>query len=285
MKNLNMSRRICIVLFISLFVAVSAFAEDLSNLDIKIPVFKSVTFYAVEAGEETVIPHGIANNEFFLESLRLTRLALETYDYGDYDASAGFAEEAIRFAEMSDEYVSTQLIAEAKRLLAWADENNIASRFPNNYNEGKDQYEAAVVYHSDEEWTDSIESSIRSIEIFSAFAGSQVVTRTASTTTTTSSSSTASGLPRQYTVRTWRVERDCLWNIAGYSWVYGDPWKWRELYEANKSKLPDPNNPDLIEPGMVLDIPSLQGEGRQGMWSPNTRETGERRTPIQRERP
>jgi nucleoid-associated protein YgaU len=40
------------------------------------------------------------------------------------------------------------------------------------------------------------------------------------------------------------------------------------LYEANKDKIPDPNNPHLIRPGTVLDIPSLHGEVRSGMWDP-----------------
>jgi hypothetical protein len=73
-------------------------------------------------------------------------------------------------------------------------------------------------------------------------------------------------LPAQYTVRTWQGERDCLWNIAGYSWVYGDSSKWRLLYDANKSKMPEAENPDLIEPGMVLDIPSIKDETRYGVW-------------------
>ena len=81
----------------------------------------------------------------------------------------------------------------------------------------------------------------------------------------------ASTLPAQYTVRTWANERDCLWNIAGYSWVYGDPRRWTDLYNANRARLPDPSNPDLILPGMVLDIPSIRGETRQGMWDPNRR--------------
>jgi nucleoid-associated protein YgaU len=76
-------------------------------------------------------------------------------------------------------------------------------------------------------------------------------------------------LPGQYTVRPWAVSKDCFWNIAGRSWVYGDPYKWRLLYNANKAKLPDPNNPNLIEPGIVLDIPSLQGETREGPWDAN----------------
>jgi HEPN domain-containing protein len=258
-----MSRKILFVLFVSLFFTVSAFAQyDLPELDIKIPFYKSVNYFAVtiDGEDDSTIPSSISQNEYYLRSLELTKLALETYEYGDYDASTGFAQEAIRYAELSDEYVSVQLIAEAKRLLAWADKNNIAARFPNNYREGKEQYENAVDAHANENWNESIDSAMKSIEIFAAFESGRPVTTTATTT--------ASGtLPRQYTVRTWRVERDCLWTIAGYPWVYGDPWKWRELYNANKDKMPEPANPDLIVPDMVLDIPSIKGETRQGMWS------------------
>jgi hypothetical protein len=237
-----MNRKISLLIIISLFFAVSVFALEEEN--------------------ESAIPDRISNNEFYLRSLELSKLALETYEYGDYDASAGFAQDAIHYAELSDEYVSVQLIAEAKRLLTWADNNNIAARFPNNYLEGKTQYENAVEANSNEDWNEAIECAISAIEIFGAFesTGRPPV---ASTTTATGT------LPMQYTVRTWRVEKDCLWTIAGYSWVYGDPFKWRELYNANKDKMPDPANPDLIEPGMVLTIPSLQGESRQGIWNPN----------------
>jgi len=256
-----MSRKITIALFVSLFFAVSAFAHDLPGPDMKIPVFKPVTYFAVAVGEdESAIPDGIANNKFYLESLKFNRLAMEMYDIGDYDASAGFAQDAIRYAELSDEYVSAQLIAEAKRLIAWADKNNIAARFPNNYNEGVNQYDIAVASYSNEEWNDSITASIKAIEIFAAFESGKPVATTIA--------SSRAGLAKQYTVRTWRVERDCLWTIAGYPWVYNDPWKWKVLYEANKDKMPEPGNPNLIEPGMVLDIPSIEGETRQGMWRP-----------------
>jgi len=76
-------------------------------------------------------------------------------------------------------------------------------------------------------------------------------------------------LPAKYTVRAWNVSHDCFWNIAGRPEVYGNPRQWRVLYNANKAKLPDPNNPNLIEPGIVLDIPSLKGEVRQGAWDKN----------------
>jgi hypothetical protein len=68
----------------------------------------------------------------------------------------------------------------------------------------------------------------------------------------------------QYRVEPWESSADCLWNIAGKPWVYSDPQKWPYLYRANSSKLPNPENPHLIRPNLVLDIPSINGEARQG---------------------
>jgi len=255
-----MNRKITLLLLISLVLTSQAvFAQQESvNFKLMLPLFYSVPYFGVTTGEESDIPEGILNNEFFVESLRLSKLAHDTYEIGDYDASAGFALEAIRFAELSDEFVSVQLIAEAKRLLDWADKNDIAKKYPIDYKEGKFHYENSVEFHSTEEWNEAISSATKAISIFAALETGRKITVTTNT----------KGLPKQYTVRTWQRERDCLWNIAGYSWVYGDPTKWRLLYNANKSKMPDANNPDLIEPGMVIDIPSIRGEAREGMWRP-----------------
>ena len=73
-------------------------------------------------------------------------------------------------------------------------------------------------------------------------------------------------LPAFYEVILNVNDRDCLWKIAGYDFVYGDPWKWTVLYEANKNTMPEPDNPDLIEPGQILKIPSLKGETRTGTY-------------------
>lgn len=210
--------------------------------------------------EEYIVPQSIRNNQFYRESVRLSKLAHDTYEYGDYEASAGFAEEAIYNAQLSDEFVSTRLLAEAKRLVDWAEFYNIAERNPNNVRLGKDHYENAVALHQEEEWNESSDFSIKAIEVLGVLragtgtASTRPTTTTSSKTTTTTESSSDDNR-RQYTVRTWAVERDCFWNIAGYDWIYGDPWQWRKLYEANKDKIPDPNNPDLVEPGTVLDIP------------------------------
>ena len=64
------------------------------------------------------------------------------------------------------------------------------------------------------------------------------------------SSSTAPGaMPAagSYTV----VKGDTLSRIAKQ--FYGDANKWRKIYDANKALIG--NNPDLIKPGQVLNIP------------------------------
>ena len=53
-------------------------------------------------------PVNLLNNEYFMESLRLTRLARQRYEAKDYAASAQFYAEALRYANLSEEYVRSQ---------------------------------------------------------------------------------------------------------------------------------------------------------------------------------
>ena len=55
------------------------------------------------------VPVNIRNNSFFIESLRYNNLARLAFDEGDYVASTEYSEEAIRFANLSDEYVLLRL--------------------------------------------------------------------------------------------------------------------------------------------------------------------------------
>ena len=271
MKHLQMNRISTIAVVITLLFTVSAFAEsETHELVTIIPEFESMAYFAATITAEDG-PLSIRNNEFYLESLRLAQLALETFEIGEYEASAGFAQEAILFAQLSDEYVAEQLINEAKRFMDWADANNIASRHPRDYTDSKNYYEISVNAQSNERWELASNAAINTIEILAALqSGTVPPPRQAETQPQQPPlPSGVSPLPAQYTVRTWATVRDCLWNIAGYSFVYGDPWRWRDLYEANRSKLPNPNNPDLIEPGTIIDIPSIRGEIREGMWDPN----------------
>ena len=39
--------------------------------------------------------------------------------------------------------------------------------------------------------------------------------------------------------------------------IYRDPGKWRQLYESNRAKLPDPAKPDSLRPGTIIQLPAL----------------------------
>jgi len=145
----------------------------------------------------TIEETAIAENEFLVESRRLAALADEAFEMGDYEAATFYAQEANRYALLSDAYVAGQMEAMAD-----------ATEF------------------SDGLWP----------------------------------------LPATFTVRPWAIFRDSLWSIAGRAEIYGNPLRWPDLFQANRHIMPDPNNPNLILPGMVLEIPSIDGEIRRGEW-------------------
>jgi nucleoid-associated protein YgaU len=213
----------------------------------------------VAADNAPAIASDIRNNKYYLESLRQTKLAEESYEYGDYDASAAHAAEAFKFAQQSDEYVARQLrikaandaIFAANSRLKWAASVNAAGRYPEEFAASSTAYDEAIDNRAAELWEDAVDAAQRVVAVLASLRDRPAV------------------LPAEYTVRSWRDYKDCFWNIAGRSWAYGDPSQWPMIYKANKDRMPDLNNPDLIEPGMVLIIPSLKGEVRSGEWDPN----------------
>jgi hypothetical protein len=212
-----------------------------------------------------------------MESLRLTDLAQESYEFGDYDSSTRYAEEALRYAQLSDEYVALQLkikeaddaIATAKGRIDWAAQAGAARTNPDEYESAEQAYGEAVACREEEAWDDAIAAAGRVVDLLAYVEGSSPAAAAAPKAAEPAPVPETPALPARYTIRPWAVSRDCFWNIAGRSWVYNDPYKWRLLYNANKAKLPDPNNPDLIEPGIVLDIPGIRGEIREGAWEEN----------------
>jgi hypothetical protein len=238
------------------------------------------------------IPASLRNNRYYMESLRLTDLAQESYAFGDYDRSAAYAEEALRYAQLSDEYVALQLkiketddaIAAAKGRIDWATRIAADQTNPDEYGAAEQAYSEALACREDEVWDAAIAAANRVVDFLAYIDGSgpalvekpapepapvdepPVIVEEPAPVMEPTPAEKPVLRPAQYTVRPWAVSKDCFWNIAGRSWVYGDPYKWRLIYNANKGKLSDPNNPDIIEPGIVLDIPSLQGESREGLW-------------------
>jgi hypothetical protein len=228
-----MNRNFNLFLFIALIIGIQ-------------PVFTQ-NVVTVSTSPQYDVPQNVRNNQFFLESQRLARLAQEMYDHGDYDASIDYAHQAIHYTLLSDVYVA---ITMAKSRIDWAVSSGASRHYPDEFGEAESWYSISLKARDAEEWENAINAAHN---VFALLAYIDVPVKDFP-------------LPAKYTVREWVSFKDCFWNIAGRSWAYGDPQKWRLLYDANKSKLPNPNNPDLIEPGIVLDIPSLKGEIREGEW-------------------
>ncbi|WP_010262845.1 tetratricopeptide repeat protein [Treponema primitia] len=60
------------------------------------------------------------------------------------------------------------------------------------------------------------------------------------------------------------VRGDSLVKIAQRDYIYGNWAKWKHIYEANKNAFPRRGDPGFILPGMILRIPSINGEKRSG---------------------
>jgi nucleoid-associated protein YgaU len=73
-----------------------------------------------------------------------------------------------------------------------------------------------------------------------------------------------------YTVGTWAVNRDCLWNIAKKPKIYDNAFLWPKIWQGNRDQI---KNPDVIHPGQKLKIPpkaSLTKEEKKALnsyWS------------------
>lgn len=237
-----------------------------------------------------VVPTSILNNQYYLQSVRLNNLARGAFADGDYDASAAYAEQAAEYARLSDEYVDMRLaeyaFARAHSRYTWAGSVGAATRYPAQYRTATTAYNEAVAARQAEYWNNTTEASNRVLIALAGITGSGGDTGPASaalpprpvpgqpgpaTPPALVIPPTPGTLPAQYTVRQWSNTGDCFSAIAGWSWVYDDPHQWRRLYEANKHKLPNPGNPHLMLPGMVIDIPSIRGETRSGMWDPEAK--------------
>jgi nucleoid-associated protein YgaU len=190
------------------------------------------------------------NNEYLKESAKFIALAEQSFTAAKYDEAIQYAAEAVRFARLSDEYVSLQLkikevndgIALIEARMARARQTGAARRYAETFEEAGTIFEEAKEARDGEDWDKAHDAVRRTLALLDTLPSEPV-------------------LAAQYKV----VKQDCLWDIAARPEIYGDPFQWRHIYNANRAKMPRRDNPDLIEPGMILDIPSIRGEARFGM--------------------
>jgi hypothetical protein len=203
----------------------------------------------------------LRDNPDYRESLRYKQLSEDALEEGEYKQAKEYAELSVEYARKSDAYISrrlaqyraNQLLQRAEALQGQVDRSGRKALNPEVYAEASSLVVTARSLYTGEQYPQSSESSRSAIALFEeTFGGVR--------------SSGTSGLPAAYLVRRLPGAEDCFWRIAGYDFVYGDTSAWKPIYEANKSKLPQPENPDLILPGMVMQIPSRPGENRSGVW-------------------
>ena len=204
-----------------------------------------------------VFGESYTNNEYQKKARELTALAQEAFDEGDYDKAIELTAQAEENAEKSQAYIQMMIakadaekqMTIAKNQQAWALRVRGDVNYPMAYSAGTKSLENGQIAFDKE---DFVGASAYAIEAIQSFSSIEEVTP----------------LPQFYIVKPWAENKDCYWNISGRSYVYNNPTLWENLYQANKSKMKDPANPDLIYPGMKMEIPSITGEYREGTYSP-----------------
>lgn len=220
---------------------------------------KIVAFIIALTAVSFVFAASYKNNTYQKLAEEYTVKAQKALDAGEYALSEDYASKAVENATLSEAYVKkmTQK-AEADKSMKLA-ENRITYvksirgdvNFPLAYSDAENYYNQAKTAYSSENYE---EAQKNAAQVLTLLADVKEVTP----------------LPKFYIVRPWAETKDCFWNISGRPYIYNNPLLWENLYEANKASLPDSKNPNLILPGMKMEIPSLSGEYRDGVYSPDT---------------
>ncbi|MCQ2589709.1 MAG: hypothetical protein MJ179_04720, partial [Treponema sp.] len=197
------------------------------------------------------------NNTYQKLADEYTRKADRAMDAGLYDEAVEYSKKAEENAALSKAYIEMMMargdadeaLKTAKTKLAWAESIDAQNTFPMAYTSAKENYENAVAAYESEDYAKAVEYANL---VLASLAGVREVTP----------------LPEFYIVRPWAETKDCYWNISGRAYIYNNPLLWENLYQANKDNMPNPNDPNLIHPGMKMKVPSLTGEYRSGTYDP-----------------
>ena len=197
------------------------------------------------------------NNTYQKLANEYTKKAQNALDAGDYVLAEEYAQKAEENAALSEAFIKKMLakseadsaMKAASKKLDYAKSIGADRNFPMAYSAAQKSYASAQDSYDSEDYVTAVAYANQVLE---ALADVKEITP----------------LPQYYIVRPWAETKDCYWNISGRAYVYNNPLLWENLYQANKNNMPKPNDPNLILPGMKMEIPSITGEYREGVYSP-----------------
>ena len=219
---------------------------------------KIVSVFAIALISAAAFAVSYKNNTYQKLAQEYTVKAQKALDAGEYVLAEEYAQKAEENAALSEEFIRKMMLRDGADKNITLAKNRIEAvksikgdvNFPMAYETAVKYLEQANAAYEKEDYENASATAKLVIE---TLAGVYEITP----------------LPKYYVVRPWATDRDCFWNISGRPYVYNNPFLWENLYEANKSELPDPKNPNVILPGMKMEIPSLTGEYRDGVYSPD----------------
>ena len=199
------------------------------------------------------------NNTYQKLAKEYTVKAQNALDAGEYDLAEEYAKKAEENAALSEAFIKYMMskgeadkaMGLAKNRIETAKEIRADINFPVAFEAANNYYGQAEESYTKEDFDSATEKARKVLEVLADIR--EIVP-----------------LPKFYIVQPWAKTKDCFWNISGRPYIYNNPFLWENLYEANKTSLPQPKNPNLIMPGMKMEIPSITGEYRDGVYSPDT---------------
>lgn len=219
---------------------------------------KLVTLVSMLFAYSLIFAVSYKNNTYQKLADEYTRKAQHALDAGEYVLAEEYASKAEENARLSEEFVKRMLaksdcdtiMKQASKKLEYAKSINAERNFPMAYSAAQKAFASAQNSYDSEDY---VSATAFARQVLDSLADIKEITP----------------LPEYYVVRPWAETKDCYWNISGRSYVYDNPLLWENLYQANKSNMPKPNDPNLILPGMKMKIPSITGEYREGVYNPS----------------
>lgn len=210
-----------------------------------------ISLFAIQA-------QSLKDNPYYIKSLALKNQSREAFDQGEYEKSLELSNESVLYATKSDEWIEMMLnrykansaLTRAQKRLDYAVKVKGDINYLDDMIRSRQLIDRANQLYIEESYIESYSSAIQAYE-------NLLVVKYQKNIPT---------LPAAYVVKDIPGNEDCLWKIAEYDFIFGDAHQWELLYEANREILPQIDNPDLILAGLVLEIPSINGEVRSGTW-------------------